>query len=87
MTREEIQAVVLETLKALGVADRQVSGREAERIYGRWFRDAVRRGDIKPARYGSRTRWYSVADILDYESKGRELARLQLSSITKTQSK
>ena len=81
MTREEIQAVVLETLRALGVADRQVSQREAERTYGRWFRDAVKRGEIKPARIGSRTRWYSIADILDYERKGREQAQIQINQL------
>ena len=81
MTREEVTAVVLETLRALGLADRQVSQREAERIYGRWFRDAVKRGDIKPARCGSRTRWYSIAEILDYERKGRETAHIQIQSL------
>lgn len=81
MTREEVQAVVLETLKALGLSDRQVSQREAERTYGRWFRDAVKRGEIKPARCGSRTRWYSIADILEYEAKGRELARIQINEL------
>ena len=81
MTREEIQAVVLETLRALGVADRQVSQREAERTYGRWFRDAAKRGEIQPVRYGSRTRWYSIAEILEYEKAGREKARLQINQL------
>ena len=82
LERSEIQAVVLETLKALGLADRVVSQREAERIYGRWFRDAVRRGDIRPARVGGRTRWYSVAEINAYEMQERERARIQLKSLT-----
>lgn len=84
MTREEVQEVVLETLKALGIADRQITEREAERIYGRWFRDAVKRGDIMPSRCGRRTRWYSVAEINDYERKGREKARLQIESLNTT---
>ena len=82
LERSEIQAVVLETLKALGLADRVVSQREAERIYGRWFRDAVRRGDIRPARVGGRTRWYSVAEINAYEMQERERARIQLKLLT-----
>lgn len=82
LERSEIQAVVLETLKALGLADKVVSQREAERIYGRWFRDAVRRGDIRPARVGGRTRWYSVAEINAYEMQERERARIQLKSLT-----
>ena len=81
MTREEIREVVLATLKELGLADRVISQREAERIYGRWFRDAVRRGDIRPARTGGRTRWYSVTEINAYEAQQRALARIQLDTI------
>jgi len=81
MTREEIREVVLATLKELGLADRVISQREAERTYGRWFRDAVRRGDIRPARTGERTRWYSVAEINAYEAQQRALARIQLDTI------
>ena len=81
MTREEIREVVLATLKELGLADRVISQREAERTYGRWFRDAVRRGDIRPARRGERTRWYSVTEINAYEAQQRALARIQLDTI------
>ena len=81
MTQEEIREVVLATLKELGLADRVISQREAERTYGRWFRDAVRRGDIRPARTGERTRWYSVTEINAYEAQQRALARIQLDTI------
>ena len=45
------------------------------------IRDAVRRGDIRPARTGERTRWYSVTEINAYEAQQRALARIQLDTI------
>ena len=45
------------------------------------LRDAVRRGDIRPARTGERTRWYSVTEINAYEAQQRALARIQLDTI------
>lgn len=85
MTNEDIREVVLATLQELGLADQlTVTQRQAERRYGKWFRDAVRRGDLRPCRTGARTRWYSIADIRAYERAGRERARLQLNEIKNT---
>lgn len=80
-TSEEIRVVVLQVLAELGIADRMLSQREAERQFGRWFRDAVARGDLRPARTGKRTRWYSLAEIKAYEARQRTRARLQLNEI------
>lgn len=53
-----------------GNASPEISQRKAEKIYGKWFTDAVKRGRLTPCRTGEGahgTRWFSVNEILAYE--------------------
>lgn len=54
-------------LATLGLTSGEVSQRQAVKTYGKWLSDAMKRGDILPARIEdghAGTRWYKVTDIL-----------------------
>ena len=72
MTAIEIQMVVAETLRQLGMADGEISERQARKVYGKPFTDAVAAGMIRPVRVGSgktATRHYRILDILALQNK------------------
>ena len=61
-----------EALHTLGLTSGEVSQRQAVKVYGKWLTDAIRRGDIAPARIEdghAGTRWYKVADILALQTE------------------
>lgn len=61
-----------ETLRELGLHPGEISQREAKRIYGTYFTNAIADGRIKPCRLGTGARpkkYYSVKDILTLKSK------------------
>ena len=79
MTAIEIQMVVAETLRQLGMADGEISERQARKIYGKPFVDAVAAGKIRPIRIGAgktATKHYRIIDILEWQNKSYEPARL-----------
>lgn len=75
--RSDIVLAVLSTLELLGVSSCELTGRQAAKRFGSWFVQAVKRGELRPSRIGARTAWYKVADIIEYESRGRALAAIQ----------
>ena len=55
------------TLEQLGLHSGEISMRQAKKIYGKWFMDAVMYDKIHPCRVEdghAGTRWYRVVDIL-----------------------
>lgn len=69
---------VCEALKLLGLTSGELTQRKAEQTYGRWFRDEVKAGHIKPCRVGAKTRWYLVSDILTLRASQMQTAQIQL---------
>jgi len=79
MNRYEMQIVVTETLRQLGLTDGEISDRQARRVYGKPFIEAVEGGLIKPVRVGNGrtgTRYYRVIDILSWKAESYEPAHL-----------
>jgi hypothetical protein len=73
------EAGVAEGLRNIGMHSGEITQREAFRVYGTWFREAVQNGRIKPCRYnGSKncTKWYKVRDILALKGKDELAAYL-----------
>lgn len=72
MTAREVQMVVGETLRQLGMASGEISERQARRTYGKPFVEAVAAGKIRPVRVGSgrtATKHYRILDILALQSE------------------
>lgn len=57
------------TMVVLGVTSGEISEAQALRVYGKWFREHLRKGDIAPAWVGDRKRYYKVTDILALKAK------------------
>lgn len=79
--RIEMQIVIVETLRMLGVTSGEVSERKARMTYGKPFTDAVAAGRIKPVRVGygkTATKHYRIADILDWQNSCYEPARIKI---------
>lgn len=58
-------------LTQLGLTSGELSANQAAKVYGKWFRDAVRTGRLSPARRGNGatgTLYYRVADILNLKA-------------------
>lgn len=69
-----------ETLKNLGIHSGELSERQALKIYGSWLKEAIANRDVTPCRIGdgkTGTRWYDVADILQYKLS-RQVRRVEL---------
>ena len=65
-----IQRTVIRTLQALGIESGLISYNKAQALYGKPFREAVRKGEIRPVCVGegvNGTKTYSIDEIL---SKG-----------------
>lgn len=83
--RIEMQIVIVETLRQLGLTSGEVSERQARKTYGKPFTDAVAAGRIKPVRVGygkTATKHYRVADILDWQAACYEPARIKVTTTT-----
>ena len=83
MTAVEIKMVtqmaVTETLRQLGMADGEISERQARKAFGKPFVEAVATGKILPVRSGSgrtATKYYRILDILALQSQAYEPARI-----------
>ena len=79
MTKIEAQMLVVETLRQVGLISGEVSERQARKTYGKPFTEAVAAGKIRPVRVGTgktATRHYRIVDILDWQNKCYEPARL-----------
>jgi hypothetical protein len=64
---DSMQIGVIRTLQLLGVSSGEISQRKAIETYGKWFKDQVEDGTIRPIRieegkHGAKI--YSVTDIL-----------------------
>ena len=80
MTAKEVQMVVAETLRQLGMASGEISERQARKVYGKPFVDAVAAGMIRPVRIGSgrtATKHYRVLDILALQAQASTPATLK----------
>lgn len=77
-TAAELGAV--KAMMALGVTSGEVSSRQAEQTYGKWFKGAVAAKRLRPVRIGegrTGTRWYSVTDILALRASDEARAEIQ----------
>lgn len=57
----------VQVMEALGVSSGRISQTQAEEVYGKWFKDAVKNRRIKPVSIGegrNGRRHYSVREIL-----------------------
>ena len=64
---------------ALGVTSGEVSSRQAEQTYGKWFKEAVANKRLRPVRVGNGktgTKWYRVTDILTLRTLDEARAEL-----------
>ena len=78
-TKTYIQLAVIETATILGVGKTEMSYSQAAAQFGGFFKDMVRKGQLKPVRIGrgrNGTHWYSVWDIIAL--KGEEEAKAML---------
>lgn len=81
-----VSAGVAEALRALGVSSGEISQAQARQLYGKWFREAVDEGRLRPCRVGTgktSTKWFRVSDILTLKSADAERAAIQLEAISK----
>ena len=72
MTAKEVQMIVTETLRQLGMASGEISERQGRRTYGKPFIEAVASGKIRPVRVGAgktATKHYRIIDILALQSE------------------
>lgn len=79
MTANEVQMVVTEVLRQLGFASGEISDRQARKVFGKPFAEAVAAGKIRPVRIGTgktATKHYRITDILAEQSRSYETARL-----------
>ena len=79
MTAKEVQMIVTETLRQLGMASGEISERQARRTYGKPFIEAVASGKIRPVRVGAgktATKHYRIIDILTLQSEAYAPAQL-----------
>lgn len=80
MTQIEMQMVITETLRQLGLTSGELSERQARKTYGKPFTDAVAAGRIKPVRVGygkTATKHYRIADILAWQNSCYEPASIK----------
>ena len=66
------EEAVTRALYVLGLTSGEISRNKALSIYGKWFKDAISNGKIKPCRIGTGktgTHYYSVSDILSARSE------------------
>lgn len=79
MTANEVQMIVAEVLRQMGVTSGEISERQARKTYGKPFMDAVSAGRIRPVRVGAgktSTKHYRIADILAEQARAYEPAHL-----------
>ena len=79
MTAKEAQMIVTEVLRQMGVSSGEISERQARKVYGKPFVDAVAAGRIRPVRIGAgktATKHYRINDILAEQSRAYEPARI-----------
>jgi hypothetical protein len=83
MTTAEAESVVERTVifmaDMLGIGRTEMSYAKANAKFGKFFRDMVKKGRLKPCRYGdgkNGTHWYSILDILELKAEELEKARL-----------
>jgi hypothetical protein len=72
MIQSWIAVGAAEALRLAGLTDGEISDRQARKVYGKWFADAVAAGRIKPVRVGTgrtSTKHYRVSDILAYKAQ------------------
>lgn len=72
MIQSWIAVGAAEALRLAGLTDGEISDRQARKVYGKWFSDAVAAGHIKPVRVGfgrTATKHYRVSDILAYKAQ------------------
>lgn len=81
MTANEVQMVVIETLRRLGYTNGEISERQARKTYGKPFTDAVAAGLLKPVRVGAgrtATKHYRLLDILALQDASYKPAQIKL---------
>lgn len=76
---EAATAAAVEALRLCGLTSGEVSGSQAQAVYGIEFRQLVAAGKIRPVRVGRGargTKYYAVADILAARAVERQKATL-----------
>jgi len=71
----------VQVMEALGVTSGHISQRQAEDVYGKWFKDAVKSHRLRPVSVGdgkNGKKLYSVRDILALRAS--DAARASLST-------
>ena len=66
-------------MEALGLSSGEISQRQALKIYGKWFQDALAAHRLNPVRVEdgrAGTRWYRVVEILNLKLGDRVRAEL-----------
>ena len=91
MSKDEILAIAeiaaSIALEKAGVSNGEMSCTEAKRVYGSFFREAVREGRIRPCRQGlgktgkAGKKYFRVADILALRAELVQRANIQLREI------
>lgn len=71
---------VTETLESLGLIKGQLSTNECRKMYGTWFSDAVRRGDLRGISVGNKI-VYSREDIEARLAAELKQAKVQLRKV------
>ena len=82
LIRDCISLGTASALEQMGLHSGEISMRQAKKIYGKWFQDAIMRDRIFPCRVEegrAGTRWYRVVDILAL--KVEDGARAELRNI------
>lgn len=78
--KELIQATVAETLAATGQDSGEISQAQAKRLYGRWFKERIADGSLRPVNAGkgnTSTKWYSVVEIRSLRAAENIKAEIQ----------
>ena len=79
MTSSEVQMIVAETLRQLGIDPGEITERQARKKYGKRFTEAVAAGLLRPVRVGTgktATKHYRVTDIVALQNRDYTPARI-----------
>jgi hypothetical protein len=80
--RHIVELTMIQMADMLGVGKTEMSYSKASATFGKFFRDMVKSGKLKPCRYGegrNGTHWYSLRDILSlrYEEEMKAVIPIQ----------
>lgn len=74
-----VGAATASVIRTLGLSSGEISQRKAEKVYGSYFKELVKKSRIRPTRVGdgvNGTKWYAVEDILTCQATDAAKATL-----------